>query len=365
VPFLLTLTRYLARSYLVWFGIFLFGTVFILGLFDLAELVRRASNKPNITMGIIVELVLLKLPSHLQHILPFTAFFSAIFSFWRLNQHHELVVLRTTGASGIQILVPYLIVGLCIGGMMTSLLNPFAALLVKRYHYVAAQHFHKVDSSDIAIASSGLWLRQTDSKGGYIWRVGRADMRTGKLFELAILQYNPQNVYQQRFDAAEGEFRGKGLYLSNVWVSSADHTQKYYDRYFMPTTLSLDKLRDNSPLPEIISFWKLPHHISLLKQSGFTSLKYELHWHSILANCFWLISMVVLGGVCAMRPKQQRQGIKLLLMGFAISFMLFFLKDITYAMGQAATLPPFWAIWLPFIICSLLGGAIFIHVEET
>ncbi len=57
-----TLSRYIARTYLFnLLGLFL-ALLFIIYLFDMVELIRRASKRDDIPFGLVIEMGLLKLP---------------------------------------------------------------------------------------------------------------------------------------------------------------------------------------------------------------------------------------------------------------------------------------------------------------
>ncbi|MDD5587074.1 MAG: LPS export ABC transporter permease LptG, partial [Alphaproteobacteria bacterium] len=57
-----TLSRYLGRQYLLWFLVFLGGLSGIIYLFEVAELLRRAADLQNATLGVIVKMGSYKLP---------------------------------------------------------------------------------------------------------------------------------------------------------------------------------------------------------------------------------------------------------------------------------------------------------------
>ncbi|HRQ62207.1 MAG TPA: LptF/LptG family permease, partial [Alphaproteobacteria bacterium] len=66
-----TLCRYIARNYL-WNLLGLFAALlFIIYLFDMVELIRRASKRDDIPFALVIQMGLLKLPEVAQIISPF------------------------------------------------------------------------------------------------------------------------------------------------------------------------------------------------------------------------------------------------------------------------------------------------------
>ncbi len=104
--------------------------------------------------------------------------------------------------------------------------------------------------------------------------------------------------------------------------------------------------------------------IHLMQKSGLTGHKYRLHLHSLLARALWLMTMVIIAAICSLRPIRQGGTVMLIISGTTIGFMLYFLKDITYAMGQSATLPIILAAWATFGLSTLMALAVLLHLED-
>ena len=78
----LTMSRYLARSYLLNLVMMLAALLAVVYLFDTVELLRRASKR-EVPFSLILQMGILKLPEIGQIILPFSILFSAMFTFWK------------------------------------------------------------------------------------------------------------------------------------------------------------------------------------------------------------------------------------------------------------------------------------------
>ena len=74
----LTLSAYLGRQYAFWLASVFCILMGIALLFDLVEMMRRASGKEDATMAIILQMSLFKLPHLAETILPFTVLFGAM-----------------------------------------------------------------------------------------------------------------------------------------------------------------------------------------------------------------------------------------------------------------------------------------------
>jgi lipopolysaccharide export system permease protein len=65
-------SRYLAKNFLLTFLATLFSLVALILLFDVIELLRRASSRDYVTFWDVIRLGLFKMPQMLPLILPFT-----------------------------------------------------------------------------------------------------------------------------------------------------------------------------------------------------------------------------------------------------------------------------------------------------
>jgi lipopolysaccharide export system permease protein len=151
---------YLGRTYLTNFISLLAILLAIVYVFDTIELIRRAEKQDSVGLILVLQMGLLKLPEVGQLLLPFAVLFSAIFSFWQLSRRSELIIVRTSGFSVWQFLAPFLFVGLVLGGLQMTVINPVGALLVGKFERMENKYLSHQDNQ-IALFEEGLWLRQS------------------------------------------------------------------------------------------------------------------------------------------------------------------------------------------------------------
>ncbi|MGY8996061.1 MAG: LptF/LptG family permease, partial [Alphaproteobacteria bacterium] len=53
-----------------------------------------------------------------------------------------------------------------------------------------------------------------------------------------------------------------------------------------------------------------------------------------------------------------------LLAGLGSGFLLYFLSDISLALGMSGSLPPILAAWAPAAIFAMIGSALLFHMED-
>ena len=158
-----TLSFYISRQFVTGIGLVFLVFVATIFIFDAVELLRRGSgaNKEFATVGLMLQMALLRIPFMAQKVLPFAALVGGLWTFTRMTRNHELVVARSAGVSVWQFLVPVLALALVLGAFTVTVFNPMAAAMVSRYEQMDAKYLGG-KSSLLALSQTGIWLRQGD-----------------------------------------------------------------------------------------------------------------------------------------------------------------------------------------------------------
>ncbi|MBU0859906.1 MAG: LptF/LptG family permease, partial [Alphaproteobacteria bacterium] len=192
-----TLNNYLARHYLRNLLVMLGALLAVIYLFDVVELLRRAAKYDDITLGMVLQMGLLKLPEAGQIVLPFAILFSAIFTFWQLTRRHELVVVRAAGFSVWQFLAPILAVGIGFGALQMAVINPAGSLLLGKFERMENEYLAR-KTSYVALFREGLWLRQQQEGGTVILHANRVDTANWLLHDVMALYFTHDDSFVQR-----------------------------------------------------------------------------------------------------------------------------------------------------------------------
>lgn len=358
-----TMSLYLARRFLltvlITFGIFLALSYMI----DLVELTRRAASKEGLTFGLLASMALLHLPTLGAETLPFAMLLGGMAAFLRLTRSNELVVARAAGISAWQFLAPALCVALAIGIGMVTVYNPVAAAMSSRFDQLEALYLRGRPSM-LAVSPNGLWLRQADEGGQSVIHALRVSEQGLRLDDVIILLYGRSDNFTGRIDARSASLEDGYWDMKNAWVTLVGDQPRHYDNYRQPTTLTLTEVQESFADPDTISFWDLPRFIDMAEAAGFSARRYWLHFYDILATPALLCTMVFLSAVFSLRSSRLGGLVQLVLGGVFSGFLLYFLTDLSMALGLSGILPPFLATWAPIIVAMFLGLAVLFHLED-
>jgi len=357
-----TLTKYIARQYLFWFGTIFFAIVAIILLATIVDLLDRLATK-DVSLAITIGMALLKLPYLSQEVMPFTILFAAMATFWKLTRSHELVVARAAGVSVWQFLLPVLGSSLLIGLLTVSGLNPLASILLSRYERLEANYIHN-QVSMLAVEKTGLWLRQADENGQSVIHAERVEEGSVTLQKVVVFRYIGEDRFVDRIDAREAQLQAGSWLLFDAWVASPGEPSQFHERMELPTDLTVNKIQDSFAPPETIAFWNLPDFIELMQAAGFSAVPHRLQFHRLLALPMLFAAMVLLAATFSLRPQRRGRVGLVILAGMLTGFLLYFVSSFVFAIGLSGTIPVVLAAWTPAGVSLMLGVAMLLHLED-
>ncbi len=369
-----TLSKYLARAYFVNTMILLSALLGLIFIFDTAEMLRRAGHLGGLPMTLLLKMSLLKLPEVGQLLVPFAILFSAMFTFWKLNRSSELIVLRSSGFSVWQFLLPVLLVASLMGVFQVTVINPMGAVLLGKFDQMERKYLDRQDNQ-IAIFQEGLWLRQStdglvldgsdDTERGYvILNARKVQAPDWVLKDVTLFYFGANDIFKMRLDASSARL------VKGAWVFENPSTHKQggmkieHAKLTLPTTLTRQEIEESFSSAQSIAFWSLPAHIQTLEQTGFDASRLRVYYYSLLSQPLFFIAMVLLAATVSIRPPRIGGTFMLFVMGIGIGFVVFFMSSYLQALGASQQIPPALAAWAPAGVCFLLGLTVILNMED-
>lgn len=358
------LARYITRQFCLW-CCGAFGTMMsIVFLMDYVELIRRASNHPEVSMTTLLTMAALKQPGMAQQVLPFAILFGTMIAFWRMTRSNELVVARAAGISVWQFLAPPVICAMLIGVIAVTVFNPIASVMELGYEQLENRVL-STNIDQLSISRSGLWLRQSDDSGMPV--VIHADKLApaGIALEgVLVLFFDKEGHLTGRIDAKAARLEDGVWRISDGVSWAPDKPPAAFAATTIGTNLTPRKIEESFASPETMSFWELPGFIRLLQESGFSTQRHRLYYNALLARPFLLSAMVLIAATFSLRM-QRRGGTSLMIAGgVASGFLLYFLSDVVLALGLSSTIPVDLAAWTPAGVSWLMGASMLLHLED-
>ena len=359
----LRLSLYILRLFLFWLFTVLIASGAVIFLFDSVELFRRVAQNEAATFWVVISMSLMKLPHLLERSLPVATLLAAMLTLWRLNRHHELIVVRSFGVSVWQTLMPLAIGAATVGVLELVAFNPVSAALYAQYQSMEASVL-KRRSASAAISGGSVWFRQPTRNGHYFMHADKIEPATGRLSSVMVLRMGEGDRFVSRMDADRARLGWGYWALYDVTIEVPPAPPRSAPAYRLKTDLTLEKIQDSFADPATISFFELPAFVRVLEAAGVSAISHRLHWQSQLAQPFLLISIVLVAATFSLRPIR-RGGTRILFVtGLICGFLLFIAMDVVTALGASARIPVWLAAWSPMIIATMLGSAMLFHLED-
>jgi len=369
MPFATTLTLYVARVFSSHMVGMLAALTGLVALFDLIELLRRATSRPEATFAIVAQIAALRLPWAMMQILPFAVLLGGILAFWRLTRSSELIVARASGLSAWQFLAGPTLCAVALGCFAVAVVTPVSAAMRARAEALDSS-FIKIGGGPLALNGGQLWLRQADQQidpqGVALLHANRVVVRAGTLAAdgITIFRLDANGRLLERIEARAGMLQPGHWILADARTIVPGRQPTPARDMALPTNMTVDRVQNSFAPPDTLSVWALPGFIALLDRSGFSSIRHRLHFHSLLAMPLLAGTMALLAAGFSMRPARRGGVAQMIGSGIAAGFALFVISKVAEEFGQTGTLPPALAAWAPIAAGLLFSVSLLLHLED-
>lgn len=329
---------------------------------DFVEMMREGA-KADIAAGQVLLLTLLRLPAFAELMLPFAVLIGTIAAFLMLSRSSELVIVRASGVSVWQFLMPALLVGLMIGVLSITLYNPLAARAKLAADAMFAETFAAKGAGQDK-TNTATWIRQDGPDGQSILYARATANRGTTLGGLTLLQFDLNKKFIERIEADKANLRRGYWELENANVSSSGALPQFYKKYLVSTFLDYKQVTESVDTAESVSFWDLPEFIDFAGKAGLSTIAYRLQYQLLLARPFLMVAMVLLAATCALKPFRFGRIQTMVIAGLSGGFGFFILVELSRKLGMSGYIAAGVAAWAPIAIGSFLALTILLHQED-
>jgi lipopolysaccharide export system permease protein len=348
--------RFLNTVLLVFAGIFL-----LVALLDYIEMMRRASDIPNVPAILVAKTSLYRVPQVTERILPFCILIGAMSCYLNLSRRLELVVARSAGMSAWQFIAPALIVAFLLGVFATTVYNPISAILQERSKRFEAELF----GNGVGAQSGGpFWLSQKTDDGQAIINASSSRDQGVSLFGVTVFSFDNAGQFRQRIEARSAVLEPGVWHVFNARVYELQKLPLELAEFRLKTNLTPEQVRESFATPETVPFWELPLYIRIAENAGLGAAGYRLQFQKLLARPFFLAAMVFLAAAVSLRFFRFGGVQKMVLSGVTAGFLLYILQKVTEDLSKADLMHPVAAAWLPVLLGGLTGFMALLYQED-
>lgn len=356
-----TLSRYFGLRFLSAVMLVFVGIFGLVALIDYIEMMRRASDIPNVSAILVAKTSLYRVPQVTERIMPFCILIGAMSCYLNLSRRLELVVARAAGISAWQFVAPALMVAFMFGVVATTIYNPISALLQERSKRYEAELF----GHDSSPQSGGpFWVSQRSDDGQAIINAKSSRDQGVALNGVTVFTFDNEGRFLRRIEARAavldpGQWRLQEARVYVLGVLPVDQPE-----YRLKTNLTPEQVRESFATPETVPFWELPLYIKIAEHAGLVAAGYRYQFQKLLAQPFLMTAMVFLAAAVSLRFFRFGGVQKMVLSGVAAGFLLYVLSKVTEDLSKAELMHPVAAAWLPVLVGGLTGFIALLFQED-
>ena len=359
---------YFARRFIMGFVLISAVLFSLLVLVDMVEQARKFSSY-DIGWPRLFGMTLLNTPETMNLILPLIMILATVVLFLSLARSSELVVTRAAGRSALSALQAPIWVAFIIGVMAVGMLNPIVAATAKKYGQMT-DSIRAGGTSVLSVSAEGLWLRQGSDDGQTVIRAWRSKKDASVLYDVTFLTYAPDGGPKRRIEA------GSAALEDGIWILAdakswplqvgvnAEGAAETFETLTLPSTLTLDRIRDSITDPGAVSIYDLPDYIEQLELAGFSPRRHKVWLQTELARPFFLVAMVLVASAFTMRHTRFGGTGVAVLASVLLGFGLYFIRSFAQILGENGQIPVLLAAWAPPVASILLALGLLLHAED-
>jgi len=353
------LDRYTLKPALITFFscifVFLFLYVIIDLLSNLEDILRQ-----RVQFLLLVHYYLSYSPIMLVQVAPFACLLSTLYTFGKLNQNNEIIALRSSGLSILEITKPIILFGLMVSLFifwMSDRLLPQALSLNQKIKIQMEEGKSKAKEVKPGVINN-LTMYGLKNRLFYISKFSPA---TNTMEGITILEHDEEQNVTKKIVA------DKGVYQDNHWVfyrsityifePNGQITQEpqYQEEgvvYLPETPRDFVNQRER---PDFMSINQLDEYLWRLSKSGAPTVinKLKVDYYQRFTSPFTSVIIILLGIPFALIIRKRAAGLSSVGISILVGFFYYILDAVSVALGKGGLLPP-------IIAASLSHAIVFI-----
>jgi len=262
-----------------------------------------------------------------------------------------------------------IVVASLIGAVAVAMFNPIVAATSKRYHTLY-ETYRSGGANILSISAEGLWLRQGGEEGQSVIRAASSNSDATVLYDVTIIAFAPNGDPLRRIEAHSAQLTDGAWQLTNAktWPLTAglnpEASAASHQDLSIPSSLTLERIRDSFGTPQDISIWNLPAYIAQLEDAGFSARRYVVWQQMELARPLFLTAMMLIAAAFTMRHARGGGTGIAVLSAILLGFTLYYIRNFAQILGENGQVHILLAAWAPPVASVMLALGILLHKED-
>jgi len=357
------LIQYLLNNYLktflkVFFVFYCFGI--ILNLFEEIEFFKNL----NVNFATPVLLTILHIPSMIIQLLPFIIFITSMKFIIDIKNNKDLLTIKVFGISNFKVFLLISFISFFIGWISLFLLNPITSSMTKYYEKIKANYSKDIDHL-VSFNKNGLWIKENLSNGQRIISSKEIDQK--KLKKLTMFNFDKDynlinKIYSETANIEKNKWLLKNVVLVNLTGDVFD--QNELKELEIESIYTYEKITSLYKNFDTLSFIDLVTNYQSLLDQGYSNVFLKQSFNNMLSMPFFLLTMTALASILVLGKLTKSNNTRYVFIGLISCILIYYLKDLSIALGKTNRIPLTLATWMPIIIIGLFSSVGILQINE-
>jgi lipopolysaccharide export system permease protein len=314
-------------------------------------------------------LTLARTPNTLMDLSIFIFLFSGIFFFDKIVKNNELNTALLSGISRITTVMVPSFISFFLGILIILMFTPISAASLKFYE--KTKRLYSQNENLIVINNTGLWFVES-AKSGY--NIIRADKISNndflKLKNVTIYNLDNKFNFMKRYDAENAIINNRNWSLKNVKILNSSNINKTDDKKLSNlntkfiSSININDLKNFFSNAGTVSFWNILNNIKVSNERGYSGDELKVQLHKYLSLPIYLFATILISTIFTLGIKKNYSSFVFLFFGIMLGLFIYFLNDLSVAIGLSNIVPINIAVWSPTVLLLLLSIINLIKINE-
>jgi len=356
------LDRYILKSVI---HIFLSCIFVFLFLYIIIDLLSNLEDilKQHVTLILLIRYYLSYLPVMFVQVSPFACLLSTVYTFGKLNHNNEIIAMRSSGLSILEIARNVLIFGFLISLLVFWVSDRFVPSALTENQSIKAQMDSGSKKNKTVETITNLSMYGLKNR---LFFIRRFSATTETMDGITILEHDENQNLIHKIVASRGIYQNGLWKFSQCITYNFDRNGQVVDEpsYFEEEIMNIPETpHDFSSLrqkPELMDIKEMQDYIWRLSKSGATTvirnLKVDLYQRFTMP--FTSIIIILLGIPFSLMMRKRATGMSAIGVSIIVGFLYYVLDAVCLAIGKSGLLMPSLAASLSHII--VLSGSLYL-----
>lgn len=349
------LIKYLVKEFsislIIFFSIFL-SLIVLTNFIEEIFFLREKKIDENLIFKTFT-LSIMKTPTILINMSPFIFLFSGIFYYVKLLRSNEVMPLSLSGFSkNFVTLVPSFF-SLFLGIMLITVITPISSELSKQYETIKQKYIS--NDNLIIMSDTGLWVKDRQDSNTFIVRADRIENDNfNNLSNIIIYKFENNGDLIERIEGDSAIIENEKWKIKNG-KKLENNTNVNLGDFDYTTNINLGKLKNFFINPNTFSIWNINKELKQIRERGYFGQELVITYHKYLSLPFVLFSMVILATFFTLKVNLKFNNFVYTFFGVLFGILIYFLLDLSIAIGKSGKVPLIMSVWIPVISMLLIS----------